>query len=131
MMSYNNLNAWKTLNKDTTEFCIRLRTNIHRSKESLIYLKKCEHLKILPAFSKISKSVIEKGAILPKKVQELRTKKFKNAITFHQSRIRKNELKLAKKMAEIKNQVNSNRIFNKIVNFHETLVKNSEQKRDI
>ena len=75
-MSYTNFTAWKRENKDATDFCIRIRTNIHRSEDSLEYLEKCKTLKILPKFSKISKKVVEKGSIQSKKVRELRERKF-------------------------------------------------------
>ena len=52
---------WKEDNQGATEFCIRIRTNIHRSKNSLFYLEKCSHLNILPEFTKVGKSVVEKS----------------------------------------------------------------------
>ena len=126
----NKMNKWKEENKDNIKYAQRILTNRHRSDKSLYYLHKCKSLKLLPRFTQIGRKVVVKGELQPKKIRNLRIKKFERAINDHVDRIEKNEKKYKIFLKKLENEVDSTRTLNKIKIWLEKTVADKERKND-
>ena len=102
-----------TVNRDDYTFATNLQTKIHRATKSLEFMNECQNMKLLPNFTKLSRSFITQGHLSPKQIIQIRQRKLSEAIQHEHERLHKNEQKLNKLFSNLQNIFNSHKNFEK------------------
>jgi len=119
------------VNRDDYTFATNIQTKIHRAQQNLEFMNNCQNSKLLPNFTKLSRSVITQGRLSPQQITQIRHKKLTEAIHREQDRLTKNEIKLNNFLLSIKNQFNSNIIYERFKFKLCTIISKIEQHNDL
>ena len=102
------------VNGDDYKFATNIGSKIHRAKQNLNFMNQCQNHKILPNFTKISRSVIKQGRLSPQQILNLRQQNLNEAIQREHTRLDKNTYKFNKILSNIQQQLESPSVYEKL-----------------
>ena len=130
-MSQTQMEIIQLVNGDDYTFATNIQIKIHKAAKNLEFMNHCQNLKLLPNFTKLSRSVIIQGRLSPTQISQIRQKKLAEAIYNEHNRLRKNKFKLENFLLSIKNQFNSNEQYERFKHKLSSIISKREIQNDL
>ena len=129
-MSQQKIEYYKTETGGLFYDVLNATTKLHRARESLSFIEKCQRNSLLPNFTKLSPKVISQTQLTPNQVKGIRLKKLNQAMDFQVNRIDFNQKRIDCTLKTISTHFLSLRETRKLKTDVKYLVLKNEQKND-